>query len=44
VATERAAGWRATTIEAVPIADHFLAGATSKVADRAVTFLRDLAP
>ena len=39
----RAAGWRSTTIETVPMADHFLAGATSKVADRAVTYLRELA-
>ena len=43
VATERAAGWRSTTIETIPMADHFLAGATAKVADHAVAYLRELA-
>jgi alpha/beta superfamily hydrolase len=37
------AGWVATTVESVPMADHFLAGATAVVAERAVGFVRSLA-
>jgi alpha/beta superfamily hydrolase len=40
--TEATAAWTATTIEPVPMADHFLAGATSAVAARAVAFLESL--
>jgi alpha/beta superfamily hydrolase len=36
------AGWAATTVETVPMADHFLAGATAVVAERAAAFLRSL--
>lgn len=35
------AGWASTTVEEVPSADHFLAGSTAAVADRAVSWLRD---
>jgi alpha/beta superfamily hydrolase len=34
--------WRATTVEAVTSADHFLAGATGFVADRVVQWLREI--
>jgi alpha/beta superfamily hydrolase len=37
------AGWTATTVELVPMADHFMAGATALVAERAVAFTRTLA-
>jgi hypothetical protein len=40
---EATAGWKATTVETVPMADHFLAGATALVAERAVGFVRSLA-
>jgi alpha/beta superfamily hydrolase len=33
-------GWKATTVEEVAMADHFLAGASAAVARRTVTFLR----
>jgi alpha/beta superfamily hydrolase len=33
-------GWSATSVETIPGADHFLAGATSAVADRVVDWLR----
>jgi uncharacterized protein len=36
-------GWVATTVETVPMADHFLAGSTAVVAERAVAFVRSLA-
>ena len=36
-------GWIATTVETVPMADHFFAGATAVVADRAAGFLTSLA-
>jgi alpha/beta superfamily hydrolase len=36
------AGWAATTVETIPMADHFLAGDTAVVAERAVAFLRAL--
>jgi alpha/beta superfamily hydrolase len=39
---ERAGTWRATTVEAIPMADHFLGAATARVAERAVSFLRSL--
>jgi alpha/beta superfamily hydrolase len=38
-ATEAVSGWAATTVEPVDGADHFLAGATSRVADRAIAWL-----
>jgi hypothetical protein len=34
-AEEVTAGWVATTLEVVPQADHFLAGASAHLADRA---------
>jgi alpha/beta superfamily hydrolase len=37
------AGWTATTVELVPMADHFMAGATGLVAERAVAFATSLA-
>jgi len=37
------AEWAATTIEVVPMADHFLAGRTGVVAERAVAFVQQLA-
>jgi len=37
------ADWVATTVETVPMADHFMAGATSIVAERAVAFVSSLA-
>jgi hypothetical protein len=40
---EATAGWTATTVETVPMADHFLAGAITLVAERAVGFLTSLA-
>jgi uncharacterized protein len=40
---EAVASWPATTVEVVPMADHFLAGATGVVAERAVAFVRTLA-
>jgi alpha/beta superfamily hydrolase len=40
---EATAGWKATTVETVPMADHFLAGASRLVAERAVAFVRLLA-
>ncbi len=43
VMSEATAGWKATTVETVPMADHFLAGATAVVAERAVGFVRSLA-
>ena len=39
-ARERVAGWKATVVEEVPSADHFLHGATSGVATRVVEWLR----
>lgn len=36
------ASWRAVTLEDVPSADHFLVGATARVADRVLAFLRSL--
>lgn len=41
-ATSVTAGWPATTVEAVPGCDHFLAGGVQRVVDRAVTFVTDL--
>jgi alpha/beta superfamily hydrolase len=40
---EAVAGWAATTVEVVPMADHFMAGATGIVGERAVAFARQLA-
>jgi alpha/beta superfamily hydrolase len=40
---EATAAWKATTVDTVPMADHFLAGATAVVAERAVAFVRSLA-
>lgn len=40
---EVTAGWLATTVEVVPMADHFLAGATAVVAERAVAAATKLA-
>jgi alpha/beta superfamily hydrolase len=40
---EAVAGWTATTVELVPMADHFMAGATGVVAERAVAFAKTLA-
>jgi alpha/beta superfamily hydrolase len=37
------AEWIAATVETVPMADHFMAGATAVVAERAVAFVRSLA-
>jgi uncharacterized protein len=37
------ASWLATTVEVVPMADHFMAGATGVVAERAVAFVSALA-
>jgi uncharacterized protein len=37
------ATWAATTVEPLPMADHFLAGRTGPVADAAVAFVRSLA-
>ena len=37
------ATWSATTVEEVPMADHFLAGATTAVGERVVGFARSLA-
>jgi alpha/beta superfamily hydrolase len=34
--------WRAATLEVIPMADHFLAGATARVAEQAVDFVRAL--
>jgi alpha/beta superfamily hydrolase len=39
---EATAGWIATTVEVVPMADHFLAGAATLVAERAVACARSL--
>jgi alpha/beta superfamily hydrolase len=36
------ADWVATTVEVVPMADHFLAGGTGPVAERAVAFVNRL--
>ncbi len=41
--SDAVAGWTATTVELVPMADHFMAGATGLVAERAVAFVRTLA-
>lgn len=41
--TDRAAGWRATDVETVAMADHFLGGAARSVGERAVAFTRTLA-
>jgi alpha/beta superfamily hydrolase len=40
---EAVAGWAATTIEVVPMADHFMAGATGVVGERAAAFIKTLA-
>jgi hypothetical protein len=40
---EAVADWAATTVEVVPMADHFMAGATGIVAERATAFTRSLA-
>jgi len=40
---EATASWLATTVEMVPMADHFLAAGTGLVADRAVAFIKTLA-
>jgi uncharacterized protein len=40
---EAVAGWANTTIEVVPMADHFLAGGTGLVSERAVAFVNRLA-
>ena len=42
-AAESTAGWRSTTVEPIPMADHFLAGRTGWVAERSVEFVRRLA-
>lgn len=42
VVAERVAAWRATTLDTVTMADHFLGGRTEAVAARAVTFARSL--
>jgi alpha/beta superfamily hydrolase len=44
MAVQVAGAWPHTTIEPIPGADHFLAGFAQHVADRAVSFLRDLDP
>jgi alpha/beta superfamily hydrolase len=44
VARQELDGWVATEIEEVPGADHFLAGATGRVADRVAGWLSPLAP
>jgi alpha/beta superfamily hydrolase len=38
----RAASWRATEVKTIPMADHFLGGATAEVAKRAVDWVRFL--
>ena len=43
VMQEAIAGWTATTVEVVAMADHFLAGATAVVAERAVATATSLA-
>jgi uncharacterized protein len=40
---EVTSAWTATTVEPLPMADHFLAGRTGPVADAAVAFVRSLA-
>jgi hypothetical protein len=40
---EAVSAWAATTVEVVPMADHFMAGATGIVAERAAAFVRQLA-
>jgi uncharacterized protein len=41
-ATSVTDGWPATTVEAVPGCDHFLAGGVQRVVDRVVAFVADL--
>lgn len=41
-ARQEVAGWRATAVEPVASADHFLAGATRTVAERVAGWLRDI--
>jgi alpha/beta superfamily hydrolase len=36
------AAWKSTTVDTVPMADHFLAGRTAVVAEAAVNFVRSL--